>query len=41
VPEKASGVLAREVIGLDLAAVAIREFLHSGRPHPQLTWRTG
>ena len=30
-----------EVVGLGLAAVAIREFLHSGRPHPQLTWRTG
>jgi hypothetical protein len=32
---------AREVVDLGLAAAAVREFLRTGRPHPQLTWRNG
>jgi hypothetical protein len=30
---------ARDVVNLDAAADAVREFLRSGRPHPDLTWR--
>ena len=30
---------ARDVVDLDAAADAVREFLRSGRPHPDLTWR--
>jgi hypothetical protein len=30
---------AREVVDLDAATLAVREFLRSGRPHPDLTWR--
>ena len=30
---------ARDVVDLDAAAEAVREFLRSGRPHPDLTWR--
>ena len=31
---------ARDVVGLDAAATAVREFLRSGRPHPDHTWRS-
>jgi immunity protein Imm1 of predicted polymorphic toxin system len=31
---------ARDVVDLDCAAVAVLEFLRSGRPHPDLPWRT-
>ena len=32
---------ARDVVGRGLATAAAREFLRSGRPDPELTWRTG
>ena len=31
---------ACEVVDLGLAAAVVDEFLRSGRPHPELTWRT-
>ena len=30
---------ARDVVDLNAAAEALREFLRSGRPHPDHTWR--
>jgi hypothetical protein len=30
---------ARDVVDLNAAAEAVREFLRSGRPHPDHTWR--
>lgn len=32
---------ARDVVDLGASAAAVSEFLRSGRPHPELTWRHG
>ena len=32
---------ARDIVDLDAAAEAVLEFARSGRPHPDLRWRTG
>ena len=36
---RAGRYAARDIVDLDAAADAVREFLRSGRPHPDHTWR--